>query len=83
MNVADQRRDPDSLLNWTERIIRTRKECPEISWGDWQILRSGTEQVLAMRYDWEGQTAVFLHNFADEAVCRSAPRRRRRTAARS
>ena len=64
VNVADQRRDPDSLLNWTERVIRARKECPEISWGDWQILRSGTEQVLAMRYDWEGQTAVFVHNFA-------------------
>ncbi len=64
VNVSDQRRDPDSLLNWTERVIRARKECPEISWGKWQILRSGTEQVLAMRYDWEGQTAVFVHNFA-------------------
>ena len=49
VNVSDQRRDPDSLLNWTERVIRARKECPEISWGKWQILRSGTEQVLAMR----------------------------------
>ena len=34
VNVADQRRDPHSLLNWTERMIRMRKECPEISWGD-------------------------------------------------
>ena len=33
VNVADQRRDPDSLLNWMERLIRTRKECPEIGWG--------------------------------------------------
>ena len=32
VNVADQRRDPNSLLNWTERLIRTRKECPEIGW---------------------------------------------------
>ena len=37
VNVADQRRDPNSLLNWTERIIRTRKECAEIGWGDWKI----------------------------------------------
>jgi hypothetical protein len=28
--VADQRRDPDSLLNWTERRIRARKELSEI-----------------------------------------------------
>ena len=34
VNVAEQRRDPDSLLNWTERIIRMRKEVPEIGWGD-------------------------------------------------
>jgi maltose alpha-D-glucosyltransferase/alpha-amylase len=63
VNVADQRRDPDSFLNWTERAIRTRKECPEIGWGDWSILPTGTEQVLAMRYDWDDRTTVFLHNF--------------------
>jgi Xaa-Pro aminopeptidase len=28
VNVAQQRRDPESLLNWTERRIRMRKECP-------------------------------------------------------
>ena len=27
VNVAEQRRDPDSLLNWTERIIRSEKKC--------------------------------------------------------
>ena len=30
VNVADQRRDPNSLLNWMERIIRMRKEVTEI-----------------------------------------------------
>jgi maltose alpha-D-glucosyltransferase/alpha-amylase len=63
VNVADQRRDPNSLLNWTERIIRMRTECPEISWGRWKILRSGSDQVLAMQYDWDGRTGVFVHNF--------------------
>ena len=38
VNVADQRRDPNSLLNWMERIIRMRKEVPEIGWGDFEIL---------------------------------------------
>ncbi len=33
VNVAAQRRDSDSLLNWTERIIRTRKECPRDQLG--------------------------------------------------
>ena len=29
VNVAAQRRDPDSLLNWTERALRMRQEIPE------------------------------------------------------
>ena len=37
VNAAIQRRYPDSLLNWTERIIRMRKEVPEIGWGDFAV----------------------------------------------
>ncbi len=66
VNVADQRRDPDSFLNWTERTIRMRKECPEIGWGDWKIVPTGSPHVMAMRYDWDDRTSVFLHNFADK-----------------
>jgi len=65
VNVAEQRRDPDSLLNWTERIIRTRKECPEISWGNFAVLRSNAPEVLAIRYDWRNTSLVTLHNFSD------------------
>ncbi len=38
VNAAEQRRDPNSLLNWTERIIRMRKEVPEIGWGDFEVI---------------------------------------------
>ncbi len=38
VNVAKQRRDPNSMLNWTERIIRMRKEVPEIGWGDFKVI---------------------------------------------
>ena len=63
VNVADQRRDPGSLLNWTERIIRARKECPEISWGNFEVLRTNAAEVLALRYDWRDTSLVTLHNF--------------------
>ena len=65
VNVADQRRDRDSLLNWTERIIRMRKECPEISWGNFVVLRPTASEVLAIRYDWRNTSLVTLHNFSD------------------
>jgi maltose alpha-D-glucosyltransferase/alpha-amylase len=64
VNVAQQRRDPQSLLNWTERMIRARKECPEISWGDFVVLRTNVPEVLALRYDWRDTSLVTVHNFS-------------------
>src|SRR5262249_18680785 len=65
VNVADQRREHNSLLNWTERMIRMRKECPEISWGDFEVMSTSAPEVLAIRYDWRGTSLVTLHNFSD------------------
>ncbi len=62
VNAAQQRRDPNSLLNWTERIIRMRKEVPEIGWGDFQLLPTADPAVLAIRYDWRNNSVVFVHN---------------------
>ena len=64
LNVADQRRDPDSLLNWTERIIRMRKECPEIAWGGFTVLRGNAPEVLILRYDWRDTSLMTVHNFS-------------------
>jgi len=64
VNVAEQRRDPDSILNWTERVIRARKECPEISWGHYVVLRTNAPEVLAIRYDWRDTSLLTLHNFS-------------------
>jgi maltose alpha-D-glucosyltransferase/alpha-amylase len=63
VNVEGQRRDPQSLLNWMERKIRMRRECPEISWGDWKILRTNQPGVLVMLYEWDDHTLITLHNF--------------------
>src|SRR5215469_2925609 len=51
INAAIQRRHPESLLNWTERIIRMRKEVPEIGWGDFEIVPSKETSILIIRYD--------------------------------
>ena len=67
VNVADQRRDHDSLLNVTERLIRLRKECPEFGWGEAQVLRTGSPHVLAVLASWRGNAVVAVHNFAAEA----------------
>jgi maltose alpha-D-glucosyltransferase/alpha-amylase len=73
VNVAAQRRDPNSLLNWMERIIRMRKEVPEIGWGDFSFVRTGSPQVLAMRYAWRNNSVLCMHNLGSEPqeVCLS------------
>ena len=62
INAAIQRRHPDSLLNWTERIIRMRKEVPEIGWGDFAVIPMRDPAVLVIRYDWRNNSALFVHN---------------------
>jgi trehalose synthase len=64
VNVADQRRDDGSLLNWMERLIRCRRECPEVGWGAWQVIGSSEKAVLALRYDWEERVLLVVHNLA-------------------
>ena len=64
VNVTSQRRDPGSLLNWMERLIRRRRECPELGWGTWTLLNTGDSAVFAQRSDWEDSTIVAVHNFA-------------------
>lgn len=68
INVAFQRRDPESMLNWTERMIRMRKEAPEIGWGDFEFIDCGDDGVLGMRYDWRDNSVVTLHNFHDKPI---------------
>lgn len=65
VNVEDQHRDPESLLHWMERLITTRKQCPEIAWGSCEILESGDPAVFAHRCDWSGGTVLTVHNLAD------------------
>ena len=66
VNVAAQRRDPESLLSWMERLIRRRRETPELGWGTWKVVRTNVPSVLAHRCDWEGRTVVAAHNFGDQ-----------------
>jgi maltose alpha-D-glucosyltransferase / alpha-amylase len=62
VNVAQQRRDPNSFMNWMERMIRMRKEAPEIGWGKFTVLQTRMPQVLALRYDWRNNSVVVVHN---------------------
>jgi maltose alpha-D-glucosyltransferase / alpha-amylase len=64
VNVAAQRRDPNSLMNWMERIIRMRKETPEIGWGDFSFISAQAADILIMRYEWRDNSVICVHNLS-------------------
>ena len=67
VNVACQRREPESFLNWFERVIRMRKEIPDVGRGRYTVIEHDEPAVLILRYDWRDDVVVFVHNLAGEA----------------
>jgi maltose alpha-D-glucosyltransferase/alpha-amylase len=65
VNVTDQRRDPDSLLVWFERMLHTRRECGEIGIGEHQVIEVEPQHVFAHRADAASGSILFVHNLAD------------------
>jgi len=57
VNVEAQERDPGSLLNWTKRMLRIRRESRAFGRGRLSFLKPGNRKVLA-----------YLREYADEAV---------------
>src|SRR6201995_3704231 len=67
VNVRAQRNDPGSLLSWFERMMRTLRECPEVSTGSCTHVDVPVPPgVLAHRADDTTGTILFLHNLGDQ-----------------
>ena len=47
-----------------ERLIRRRRECPELGWGRTTLLDAGDPAVLAHRADWDDSAIVAVHSFS-------------------
>jgi glycosidase len=66
VNVADQRRDPESLLSFVKLLIRRYRECPELGWGGFEVLEQPHPSVLAHVCRWDDGVLVALHNLSAE-----------------
>ena len=68
VNVVDQQRNPDSFLNWMTRLIRARRQTPELGWGELHIVSTDSPGVLAHVCTWQGRSVVALHNLSGEGT---------------
>jgi maltose alpha-D-glucosyltransferase/alpha-amylase len=54
-------------MNWVARLIRVRKECMEIAWGECEVLECDPAAVLVLRYQFRKVAMITLHNFSETA----------------
>jgi len=64
VNVADQRRDPGSLLRFFRHLTRVRRETPELGWGSSTLIETADPALFAHRVEWEGSAVIAIHNLA-------------------
>lgn len=67
--VAQQQKDPYSILNYYKRAVRLRNENPEIARGEIEIveeLTEGNQAVITKTY--EDSTIAIAYNTSDEIV---------------
>lgn len=68
VNVADQRRDPDSLLAFIGLLVSRYRECPELGWTDVNVIDQPHHAVLALCSAVDGATLITVHNLDSEPV---------------
>jgi len=66
LNVKTQTADTASLLNFVKKLVALRRKCPEIGNGEWEVLDTGTDHVLAILYKGGGSALLTIHNFSDK-----------------
>jgi trehalose synthase len=67
VNVADQRGDRESLLNFIALLIRRYRESPELGWADFTVLEQPHPNVLAHDCRWEERRLVAVHNLSSDS----------------
>jgi alpha-glucosidase len=67
VNVADQKQDPGSLLNFYRNLLRLRRETPALSLGEYQTVGECPKELLAYLREIKAprQVCLVLLNFSD------------------
>ena len=67
INVEAQQRDPHSLLNWTRRMLATRRQTHAFGRGSLRFLFPGNRKILAYLRAWEETSILCVANLSAAA----------------
>jgi oligo-1,6-glucosidase len=63
VNVADQEKDPNSILNYFRKMTQVRKNDPVLIYGDWKLIDAENPSIFAYTRELNGQKRLVLLNF--------------------
>jgi maltose alpha-D-glucosyltransferase/alpha-amylase len=67
LNVEAQQRVPNSLLNWTRRVLAVRKRHRTFGRGTLEFLKPANRAILAYVRKFEGEILLIVNNLAGSA----------------
>jgi alpha-glucosidase len=71
-NVAAQQADPNSLLQFTRRLLHLRRAHPALTRGDFSLLTTQPKDALVYLRETPRQRILIALNFKNKAVCLDA-----------
>jgi glycosidase len=73
VSVEEEERDSTSLLSFYRRLLKMRRERPELVSGEQRVLASDRPNVLTIQRSLPGHTSLLLVNLADSATTVEVP----------
>jgi glycosidase len=67
-NVTTEDTDPDSLLNFYRRLIRLRQAEPALASGDFRLVETGRDDVIAWQRSHDGRRLTIVANLGGSEV---------------
>lgn len=64
INVAAQDKDPNSVLNYFRRMIKLRKQLPELVYGKYELLDKANEKIYAYTRTLDKKKVLVVLNFS-------------------
>ncbi len=63
VNVVNQEKDPNSILNYFRKMVQLRKSEPTLIYGDWALVDRTNPSVFAYTRTLAGKTLLIMLNF--------------------
>ena len=73
VNVAAEEKDPNSTLHYFRKMVKLRKDLPELVYGAYTLLDENNKQVYAYTRVFNDKKVLVVMNFSDKDVMFDVP----------